>query len=235
MRVHCGCIFVESDRDSLGGNFRNPGLFMSTLITDPPKKSNTELLWSVISGKYHPDQAWEHRSFSLKFLLRCCCYPRVSYRYLRDLTALETFGQRLEQQGLLPAKIHRPYLQSGLGIRQRAAAIISHYRLLETMDNPGLRQLLSQTRQRPLLEWTTGQDQSFMLSCGPARFDREGEVMLCLHYQQQLVAMVTFTLLREEQTTVLFIGGLQGPNQSVPADMITRRRGRHRGCFQNAC
>lgn len=204
---------------------------MSDVITDSPKKFNSKLLWSVISGKYHPDQTWEHKSFSLKFMLRYCCYPRVSYRYLRDLTALETFGQRLEQQGLLPAKIHRPYLQSDLRIRQRAAAIISHYRLLETMEAPRLRQFLSQTCQRPLLEWTAGQDQSFMLSCGSACFDREGEVMLCLHFQQQLVAMVTFTLLREEQTTVLFIGGLQGPNQSIPADMICQATRAAQGVF----
>lgn len=193
---------------------------MSELINNSLKKNNISLLWSVISGKYRPDKAWRSKSFSLKFLLRCCCYPAVSYRYLNSLTTLELFPSLLERQGLLPAKIHRPYLSAGLGVRQRAEAIVSHYQLLSGLENPRLRQWLTQPSATPMLEWTTQDDQHFSLTCGPARFDREGEVMLCLYYQQQVVAMMTFSVIQLNGKKVLFIGGLQGPGSEVSPDII---------------
>ncbi len=193
---------------------------MSALIHDSLKKNNISLLWSVILGKYRPDRAWNSKSFSLKFLLRCCCYPAVSYRYLRSLTTLEIFPSLLERQGLLPAKIHRPYLSAGMGVRQRAEAIVSHYRLLAGLVNPRLRQWLSQPSASPLLQWETPEGQTFALTCGPARFDREGEVMLCLYYQQQVVAMTTFSLIQQAGRSVLFIGGLQGPGSDVSPEII---------------
>ena len=197
-----------------------PGFVMSTLVTDSLRKSNTSLLWSVISSRYHPDRAWRSRPFCLKFILRCCCYPRISYRYLRALTGLDMFPGLLARQGLLPAKIHRPYLSAGLGVQQRAEAIVSHYQLLAGLVNPQLQQILGQPAGRPLLQWHSSEGQAFTLSCGPARFDREGEVMLCLSYQQQVVATITFALIRQAEKSVLFIGGLQGPGPEVPAEII---------------
>ena len=193
---------------------------MSILVTESLKKSNVSLLWSVINGKYQPDRAWRSQSFCLKFLLRCGCYPVVSYRYLRALTGFDSFPELLERQGLLPAKIHRPYLQAGLDVRHRAAAIVSHYELLCSLENPCLQNFLLQRTARPLLEWTTDKGHHFMLNCGPAQFDREGEVMLCLHYQQQIVAMVTFSLISRGEQPVLFIGGLQGPSGEGTADRV---------------
>ena len=193
---------------------------MSILVTESLKKSNVSLLWSVINGKYQPDRAWRSQSFCLKFLLRCGCYPVVSYRYLRALTGFDSFPELLERQGLLPAKIHRPYLQAGLDVRHRAAAIVSHYELLCSLENPCLQNFLLQRTARPLLEWTTDKGHHFMLNCGPAQFDREGEVMLCLHYQQQIVAMVTFSLISHGEHPVLFIGGLQGPSGEGAAERV---------------
>ena len=204
---------------------------MSTFIREPLKKSNISLLWSVINGKYQPDRAWRSKLFCLKFLLRCGCYPVVSYRYLNILTGLDLFPLLLERQGLLPAKIHRPYLQAGLDVRHRAAAIVSHYELLLSLDNPRLQKLLSQHTACPLLEWTTVNGHDFMLNCGPARFDREGEVMLCLYYQQQVVAMVTFSLIFHRGCPVLFIGGLQGPSGDDAVELVRQATREASGLF----
>lgn len=189
---------------------------MTTLLPISSQTSHGALLWSVIRGRTRPGLAWRKKRFGMKFLLRCCCYPKVSYRYLQALTQLEAFPRLMEQQGLLPAKIHRPYMSAGFTLRQRALTILGHYQFIAAAPSPGLRQLFSQTSLTPWLTLSGANDSSFQFSYGPARFDREGEATICLSYQQQPVATVTFAL----TPGGMMIGGLQGPGHDEASTVI---------------
>jgi len=128
--------------------------------------------------------------------------------------------QLLTMQGLLPAKPHRPYLRAGFSVAQRAQAIIDHYTLMDQLDNAALRQLLQSPGDNLLANLSGKNDEAFVIHCCPGRFDREGEITLELHYETQLIASLSFSIIQEQRKRTLLIGGLQGPRKHISNDVI---------------
>lgn len=182
--------------------------------------SPASLFLQLATGNLTPACSWKSRRFRLKFLLRTLVWPVTTLRYLHQLSSLPDLPQLLAVQGLLPVKLHRPYLQAGFSVAQRAHAIISHYGQLARLDNLTLKQLLQSPKEVLLARLSGKEGQEFLIQCCPGRFDREGEVTLELRYQAQLIASLSFTLMMKDQQPTLFIGGLQGPRKTISSDII---------------
>ncbi len=182
--------------------------------------SPASLFWQLTSGKYIPNKLWASRRFRLKFMLRTLAFPVTTLRYLQQLAALPNLPQLLSVQGLLPAKPHRPYLQAGFNVEQRARAIIDHYLQLSRLDSVALRQLLQSPGDNLLAALNGKSGEEFCIHCCPGRFDREGEITLELRYQTLLIGSLSFSLITENQQRTLLIGGLQGPRKHISNDVI---------------
>lgn len=191
---------------------------ITTSVTN--NDSSAPLFLPLISGKFRPNKLWNSGSFRAKFALRSLVFPVTTFNYLNQLAKLSALPQLLTMQGLLPAKPHRPYLRAGFSVAQRAQAIIDHYTLMDQLDNASLRQLLQSPGDNLLAHFDGKNGESFVIHCCPGRFDREGEITLELHYETQLIASLSFSIIQEQQKRTLLIGGLQGPRKHISNDVI---------------
>ncbi len=123
-------------------------------------------------------------------------------------------------RGLLPAKIHRPYLCAGFSVKARAQALIDHYRFIQNQSDSGLYQLLQSPIEKVLAAFDGKDGESFVISYSPGYFDREGEVTLVLRYNNIVIAMLSFTIIQRNNNATILIGGLQGPHKNISSDVI---------------
>ncbi|MGK7437988.1 VirK family antimicrobial peptide resistance protein, partial [Salmonella enterica] len=76
---------------------------------------------------------------------------------------------------LLPAKIPRPYLYTGLSIRCRASAILEHYQFVQSFPDSTIKKILL-SEEQILLAHLEGKNGALLeIYCGPCGYDREGE------------------------------------------------------------
>ena len=182
--------------------------------------SHASLFFQLLSGKYVPNKIWRSRRFRLKFALRTLIAPVTTLRYLQQLSALPRISQLMHVQGLLPAKLHRPYLRAGMSVAQRAQAILDHYNLMNNLANLSLRQILQSGEETVLARLVGKNDEDFVIACRSGFYDREGEVTLVLRYQGEGIASLSFTILNEDNKRTLVIGGLQGPRKTISNEVI---------------
>ncbi|WP_054634742.1 VirK/YbjX family protein [Pantoea stewartii] len=182
--------------------------------------SYASLFFQLLSGKYVPNKIWRSRRFRLKFALRTLIAPVTTLRYLQQLSTLSRISQLMHVQGLLPAKLHRPYLRAGMSVAQRAQAILDHYNLMNNLANLSLRQILQSGEETVLARLVGKNDEDFVIACRSGFYDREGEVTLVLRYQGEGIASLSFTILNEDNERTLVIGGLQGPRKTISNEVI---------------
>lgn len=193
--------------------------------------SPASLFFPLVSGKQVPDKLWLSKRFRMKFVLRTLIAPVTTLRYLHRLSRLPQIAQLMNQQGLLPAKLHRPYLRAGISVAARAQAIIDHYQFMQQLENPMLRQLLQSPGDNVIAAFQGKNNESFLISCSPGYYDREGEVTLVLRYQQQIIASLSFSVINEKQQRTLLIGGLQGPRKNINHEVIREATKAAHGVF----
>lgn len=194
---------------------------MSTSIPSSKPLTHKQMLIDLLLRKYKPHRAWKRGRFYNKFLFRSVCSPLVSYRYFSQLAKLNNFPEIIATHGILPAKIHRPYLIGGLNAQQRAEKIISHYQRLEKIENNELRAFLSgQRRETPLLSWLGKNDEPIEIFCVPAIFDREGELTLLFYFRKEMITSLSFSLADYQQLPSIIIAGLQGPGRNLDQNII---------------
>ncbi len=194
---------------------------MSTSIPLSKPATHKQILTDLLLRKYQPHRAWKRRRFYNKFLFRSLCAPRVSYRFFSQLIRLDNFPEIISTHGIIPAKIHRPYLIGGLTAQRRAEMIISHYQRVNAIENDALRAFLSGQRSEvPLLSWRGKNDEQIEIYCVPAIFDREGELTLLFHFQQQMITSLSFSLSDYQNIPSIVIAGLQGPGRELDQHII---------------
>ncbi|MDZ7276698.1 VirK/YbjX family protein [Pantoea eucrina] len=194
---------------------------MSIITTSEANNdSSTSLFVQLISGKSRPDKLWNSKMFRFKFALRSLVFPVATFNYLNELAKLPFLPQLMRMQGLLPAKLHRPYLRAGFSVAQRARALLDHYTLVGNLENAQLRQLLLSSSSQVIASFSGKNDEAFVIHCCPGHFDREGEVTLTLHYQGHNIASLSFSVIQENGKRTLLIGGLQGPRKHISNDVI---------------
>lgn len=84
------------------------------------------MLKEVMAQTPYRHKRWGERKFRYKFLLRCLINPVTTIKYFNELCHLSQPRTLIIHRPLLPAKIQRPYLYTGLSIRCRAKAILEH-------------------------------------------------------------------------------------------------------------
>lgn len=205
---------------------------MSIITTPAPTtESSASLFFQLISGKYIPNKLWLSKNFRLKFALRTLAFPVTTLRYLHQLSRLPDLHQVMGVQGLLPAKPHRPYLRAGISVAARAQAILDHYQMVGALQNGALRQLLQSPGDNLLATLQGKNDEAFEIFSCPGRFDREGENTLVLRYQHEVIASLSFSLIREAGQRTLLIGGLQGPRKHISNEVIREATKAAHGLF----
>lgn len=192
------------------------------------KDSNRALLRSIINRQYQPAVPWKKNEFFYKFILRCCWYPRITIKYIRALLGFPSFPNIVAQQGMVIAKIHRPYLSTRLSISERASAVLSHYYLIEQLRNPSLRALLQTTVPVELANWTGKNAEKLSIELNSAEFEREGELMICFYFANELITRLSFSFICHDKQFVMFIGGLQGPGAHCNNEIV---RNGTKACF----
>ena len=123
----------------------------------------------------------------------------------------------LYNQDTFPCKTHRQYLTRNLNAKQRASAIVSHYRYVSSLSNKALSSALI-SREETILAEFTGREARFTISASCAhKAEREGESTLWLRGDnKELLASATFSAVSERAEWHFVIGGLQGPGRHVP-------------------
>lgn len=90
------------------------------------------MLKEVMAQTPYRHKRWGERKFRYKFVLRCLINPVTTIKYFNELCHLNQPRTLIIHRPLLPAKIQRPYLYTGLGIRCRARAILEHYQFVQS-------------------------------------------------------------------------------------------------------
>ncbi|WP_275556071.1 VirK/YbjX family protein [Mixta sp. Marseille-Q2659] len=193
---------------------------MSIITESPvPELSTGSLFFQLSRGKFKPNKLWECRRFRLKFLLRSLAYPVTTFSYMERMSELPAMRQALLIQGLLPAKIHRPYLCANFSVKQRAQALLAHYDTVQRLPRSLYKLFLSPVDQ-VMARLSGKNDDRFEVVCSTGRYDREGEITLVLLYNAVTIASLSFSFIEQAGELALLIGGLQGPRKTVNADII---------------
>lgn len=193
---------------------------MSTITHSPtPDISSGSLFFQLTRGQFKPNKLWECRRFRTKFLLRSLAFPVTTFSYMAQMSRLPAMRQALTIQGLLPAKIHRPYLCAHFSVKQRAQALLDHYGTVQQLPR-ALYQLFLSPVDHNLARLHGKNDELFEVICSSGRFDREGEITLVLLYNGITIASLSFSFIRQAARLGLLIGGLQGPRKTVDASVI---------------
>jgi len=194
---------------------------MSTSISSHKPLTHKQLLINLLLRKYKPHRAWTRGRFYNKFIFRSICAPLATYRYFSSLSRLANLRDILEIQGIVPAKIHRPYLIGGLSATQRGEKIISHYQRVEQLKQSELKHFLAgERRDQPLLSWLGKNDELIEIYCVPAIFDREGELTLLFRFREQDITSLSFSLADYQHKPSIIIAGLQGPGRHLDQHII---------------
>ena len=100
----------------------------------------------------------------------------------------------LYNQDTFPCKTHRQYLTRNLNAKQRASAIVSHYRYVSSLSNKALSSALISREETILAEFTGREKARFTISASCAhKAEREGESTLWLRGDnKELLASATF-------------------------------------------
>ncbi|EBE9928058.1 DUF535 domain-containing protein, partial [Salmonella enterica] len=162
---------------------------------------------------------WKNRKFRLMYLLRCLINPFSSVRFYHELCSLKSINKILEIQPTLPAKIHRPYLHKGRGAGIRRKNIIEHYRFIQNLPLE-YQKFLFPNRDVLLIRFTGKKGEDFYIYCSTGGFDREGELMLSLCFNEIPVARLSFSIIPTSKGYCAFIGGLQGAPKDIGPDLI---------------
>ncbi|MBJ2089187.1 VirK/YbjX family protein [Serratia ureilytica] len=180
------------------------------------------IIYELLSGQIVPGPIWRKKSFRAKFLLRLILYYSPTKKALSILTQQSDLKSILYHQNTFPCKTHRQYLMRNLNAKQRASAIVSHYRYVSSLNNKMLSNALISQEETILAEFTGREEARFTISASCAhKAEREGESTLWLHGDNNvLLASVTFSAVSEGAEWHFIIGGLQGPGRHVPHETI---------------
>ncbi|MEL5560940.1 VirK/YbjX family protein [Serratia nevei] len=180
------------------------------------------IILELLSGQFVPGPVWRKKSFRAKFLLRLILYYSPTKKALSILTQQSELKSMLYNQDTFPCKTHRQYLTRNLNAKQRASAIVSHYRYVSSLSNKALSSALISREETILAEFTGREEARFTISASCAhKAEREGESTLWLRGDNNvLLASVTFSAVSEGAEWHFIIGGLQGSGRHVPHETI---------------
>lgn len=182
----------------------------------------SSVILALAKGDLTPGPLWQKRDYRLKFFLRTLLFWSSTTRMLETISRRDDFSTLLKAQPTLPVKTQRQYLTRGMTASERAEAILHHYAWIDALPDNGLAHLFTSPSPLPLLQFATKEEASYTIFATSAvKAEREGETTLWLRAgDNTLLASLTFSVIRENDRSVLVIGGLQGPRRDVGRETI---------------
>ncbi len=182
----------------------------------------SSVILALAKGDLTPGPLWQKRDYRLKFFLRTLLFWSSTTRMLETISRRDDFSTLLKAQPTLPVKTQRQYLTRGMTASERAEAILHHYAWIDALPDNGLAHLFTSPSPLPLLQFATKDEASYTIYATSAvKAEREGETTLWLRAgDNTLLASLTFSVIRENDRSVLVIGGLQGPRRDVGRETI---------------
>jgi len=182
----------------------------------------SSVILALAKGDLTPGPLWQKRDYRLKFFLRTLLFWSSTTRMLETISRRDDFSTLLKAQPTLPVKTQRQYLTRGMTASERAEAILHHYAWIDALPDSGLAHLFTSPSPLPLLQFATKDEASYTIYATSAvKAEREGETTLWLRAgDNTLLASLTFSVIRENDRSVLVIGGLQGPRRDVGRETI---------------
>ncbi|WP_144837112.1 VirK/YbjX family protein [Leclercia adecarboxylata] len=182
----------------------------------------SSVILALAKGDLTPGPLWQKRDYRLKFFLRTLLFWSSTTRMLETISRRDDFSTLLKAQPTLPVKTQRQYLTRGMTASERAEAILHHYAWIDALPDSGLAHLFTSPSPIPLLQFATKEEASYTIFATSAvKAEREGETTLWLRAgDNTLLASLTFSVIRENDRSVLVIGGLQGPRRDVGRETI---------------
>ncbi|MCE9981847.1 VirK/YbjX family protein [Leclercia adecarboxylata] len=182
----------------------------------------SSVILALAKGDLTPGPLWQKRDYRLKFFLRTLLFWSSTTRMLETISRRDDFSTLLKTQPMLPVKTQRQYLTRGMTASERAEAILHHYAWIDALPDSGLAHLFTSPSPLPLLQFATKEEASYTIFATSAvKAEREGETTLWLRAgDNTLLASLTFSVIRENDRSVLVIGGLQGPRRDVGRETI---------------
>ena len=185
-------------------------------------KNALTLFYQLVSAKVVPDKMWLTSGFRAKFFLRSLVFPVTTFRYLHHISKLPCMSQALKRQGVLPAKIHRPYLCSRFSVSMRAKAVIAHYQFIQNLKNNRMKELFLSDEDVLLCSFDGRNGEKFTVTICTGYYDREGEVTLLLMMDNIQLGTLSFTIIERDGIPTFLIGGVQGAKKSTGNDFIRK-------------
>lgn len=172
--------------------------------------SSFSLFLALVRGEYCPHAEWHKLKFRIKYFLRTLVYPRITFRLLNAALNDPAVRNGFLHQGMLPAKIHRPYLIADAGLRERYRFLCDHYRFTARMKHNVYHDLLLGKAEGELVSFCGKNGEAYVVHYGRSPFCREGEITFTLCQNGASLASMTFSVIYQETRPVLIVGGVQG-------------------------
>lgn len=185
-----------------------------------PFFSGIRLFNALVKGQLIPNAFWHSKHFRIKYTLRSLLSPITTLKLLNFIAEHELCQYILQAQPDLPCKIQRPYLSTYFSRNEILNALCYHYHCLTKYFTLNMAiKILEQTPYTlATLQGKTGH--RFYISLLPINsLSKEGELSVAIYNdEQKILAKATFTLLFIAGKKTLFIGNLQGAD-NTPHEM----------------
>ena len=157
---------------------------------------------------------------TLKLSVRAFLHRQATYGWLQLLNSHPLFTELVKARPRLICKIYRPYLSNTMNCSQRVHLLGQHYRFI---FRHGLGPLTVQAARGAVLlasvEGKSGASYQLRLRAIEP-MEREGELVLQLVHNGDLVYSSAFSFFQGERGMVLGIGCMQGPNSERGLQLI---------------
>ncbi|XKM14584.1 VirK/YbjX family protein [Orbaceae bacterium ac157xtp] len=181
-------------------------------ICDFVAPQNKYTLFKLLySGQLPLNPLWQKFSYRLKFALRTFILAPKTITWLDHLANYNLLGYFLSRQSNLPCKLQRPYLTTTFNSKACLDALVFHYDFLSS-KNPALTHALYGENPFLLATIIGKNEQKFnVVIHSEDKYSREGELTIYMFDDNGCqLATLTFSLIKYEGKTTLFIAGLQG-------------------------
>lgn len=179
-------------------------------------KENIKFYKSVMSQGKNKGQLNTTRK-KIKFIMRSLVLLPHTNKVGNFLRGHKFLSKTIYEYPMLVSKIHRPYLCNSFKINKKVDSIIDHYKYIDNYFNIDIIEKLYFKKKIELAEIEGKNESKFklILSLYP-NFDKEGEMNISLlNENKDILAILTFSFIKENNRYSIFIGGLQGASKGI--------------------
>ncbi|MDF7669909.1 VirK/YbjX family protein [Orbaceae bacterium ESL0721] len=197
---------------------------MQNIKNMPKPKSRWQLFYWLCSGKLQLNSLWSQRSYRYKFFFRTLFLSPTTLKWLNKLYQYPLLGDFFSCQTNLPCKLQRPYLAACMSQRERFLALSYHYDFLTAKSDRVTKAFYNPESPFLLASLTVKNEMNISIQIQSRnKFAREGEISLYfIDGEGKDLATLTFSIIKYQQKSTLFIAGLQGTQRKDAKSLIQK-------------